>query len=118
MSKKSRSKKHQQTIDVGYWIAVTLPADIAPLRSYVGQVQAVDEQGSRLVRLVADGDGPAYDLFIPWVNLDSALVATPDHDERLFAQEAAKWQEAMRGPARDHVEGTGEDTQTDTSVSG
>src|SRR5437762_3065935 len=32
-----------QTIAVGFWVAITLPENMAPLRSYVGKIQAVDE---------------------------------------------------------------------------
>jgi hypothetical protein len=119
MSKKSRVKKSRQTIEVGYWLAVTLPADTAPLRSYVGHVQAVDEHGIRLTlvdRVL--GTATPYDLFIPWANLASALIATPAQDENGFVQEAGKWQEAMTEERQAPRAGKGEETQTDPSVSG
>lgn len=40
-------KDKNQTIAVGFWMAVTLREGTAPLLSYVGQVQAVDERGIR-----------------------------------------------------------------------
>ena len=77
-------------------MAVTLSKDTAPLRSYVGKVQAVDEHGIRLT--LVDwimGKATNFDFFVPWSNLESALIATPEHDTESFGQEAGKWQEAM-----------------------
>jgi hypothetical protein len=119
MSKKSRAKKSTPTIEVGYWMAVTLPAGTAPLRSYVGQVQAVDDHGIRLtlVDWVME-TATKYDLFVPWANLASALIATPEYDETGFVQEARNWQAAMTDARKAPGEGKGEDTRTDPSVTG
>ena len=49
MAEKSRFSRHaEHSIEVGYWMAVVLPKDTAPLRCYVGKVQAVDDYGVRL----------------------------------------------------------------------
>jgi len=97
MAERSRSTKRiNQAIEIGYWMAVTLPKDTAPLRCYVGQVQAVDEHGIRLT--LVDwfaGRATGFDLFVPWSNIESALIATPDHSTEYFGQEAEKWQTAM-----------------------
>src|SRR5918911_1451992 len=92
------------TIEVGYWIATTLKKDTAPLRCFVGQVKAVDEHGIRVTLIDHErytttnyGLFTDYDLFIPWANLESALVVTRLHDEDkyLFCRDASRWQDAM-----------------------
>ena len=89
-----------ETIEVGYWIAATLKKDTAPLRCFVGQVAAVDERGIRVtLRDRSDvtpnyGHFVDYDLFIPWSNLESALIATP-HNANYFGNPAITWQDAM-----------------------
>jgi len=35
-------------LKVGWWVALTLKPNVAPLRSYVGQIQAVDAEGIRI----------------------------------------------------------------------
>lgn len=93
----SRSEhRPPSTIAVGYWLAVVLPPDTAPLRCYVGQVQAVDVQGIRLTLVdwlsgMADG----FDVFVPWRHIQSAFIATPEHDLHDFARRAGQWQDAM-----------------------
>jgi len=87
-----------QTIAVGFWVAITLPENMAPLRSYVGKVQAVDEHGMRLTLidwLTMSATG--YDLFVPWAHLQSAFIATPEHDREHFGEEAGAWQKTMVG---------------------
>jgi len=92
-----------ETIEVGYWIAATLKKDTAPLRCFVGQIVAVDAFGLK-IHLDMDGlerekinRGIFYtcDVFVPWPNLESALLAEPDCDLSHFNQDANKWQEAM-----------------------
>ena len=83
-------------IEVGYWMAVVVAKDTAPLRCYVGKVQAVDEHGVRLTLIDwITGSATNYDIFVPWKNLESALIATPEHDTSDFGEQAGKWQEAM-----------------------
>jgi hypothetical protein len=97
MAHPSRSvKPPAPTLDVGYWVAVVLPPGTAPLRCYVGQVQAVDAQGIRLTLvdwLVGMADD--FDLFVPWRHLESAFIATPEHDLSDFGRRAGQWQDAM-----------------------
>jgi elongation factor P hydroxylase len=97
MSENSRAPQGtEHSIDVGYWMAVVLPKDTAPLRCYVGQVQAVDEQGVRLTLMDwITGTASNYDFFVAWRNLESALIATPEHSRHDFEQQARQWQEAM-----------------------
>jgi hypothetical protein len=97
MTEKVRSlHRGNQTIEVGYWMAVSLRKGTAPLRSYVGQVEAIDDHGIRLtlvdwLREAAAG----FDFFVPWGNIESSLIATPQHDMTTFIQEAGTWQEKM-----------------------
>jgi hypothetical protein len=97
MAHASRSPRPSpRTLDVGYWVAMVVPKATAPLRCYVGQVQAVDAQGVR-VTLVdwLTGTADDFDLFVPWRNLESALIATPEHSLEYFARRAGEWQAAM-----------------------
>lgn len=87
------------TLQPGYVAAITLKPDSAPLRSYVGEVQAVDEHGVRLT--LVDwliGTFSGYDLFVPWDALCAALVATDEHDIRANPDAFSKWQTRMITP--------------------
>jgi hypothetical protein len=97
MAERSRSpRRAKQSIEVGYWMAVVLPKDTAPLRCYVGKVQAVDDHGIRLTLVDwITGMASNYDFFVAWRNLESALIATPEHSTHDFGQQAGQWQEAM-----------------------
>lgn len=86
------------TLEVGYAVALTLKADAAPSRAYVGRIEAIDERGVRLT--LVDwlmGMFCGWDLFVPWEQIASALVATPDHDVKAFGDSAADWQTRMDG---------------------
>lgn len=86
------------TIKPGYWIAASLKPNTAPLRCYVGQVQAVDDLGVRLTLVDwLSGLAAMDDIFIPWHNLESALIATEDHDKTHFGDAAIQWQNQMCG---------------------
>jgi len=88
------------TIEPGFWVAVTLKKDSAPLRVYVGQVQEVDDSGIRLTLIDwLIGTATGWDLFVPWATLEAALVATPEHDVERFGEAGARWQEATKGEA-------------------
>ena len=83
-------------LEPGYAVALTLTPDAAPLRVYVGQVQTVDEHGVRLT--LVDwliGSFSGWDVFVPWSQITSALVATPDHDVPRFGDAAGDWQRRM-----------------------
>jgi hypothetical protein len=69
-------EKRQPTLYPGFWAALTLRAGTAPLRCYVGVVQSVDAHGVRIT--LVDwlmGSATGFDVFVPWSNLESALVA-------------------------------------------
>jgi hypothetical protein len=90
------AKYKDQTIAAEFWIALTLREGTAPLRSYVGQVQAVDANGVRLTLIDwIIGSASGYDLFVPWTNIEAALIATPEHDADGFGERAAAWQKAV-----------------------
>jgi len=92
------AKYKDQTIAAEFWIALTLREGTAPLRSYVGQVQAVDTNGIRLTLIDwLIGNASGYDLFVPWLNIEAALIATPEHDADGFSKRAAAWQKAVSG---------------------
>lgn len=100
MAKKTMTKNVTRARDMGlapgYWVALVLVEGAAPLRCYVGQVQAIDERGVRLTLVDWVVGIPAgWDFFAPWPSILSALVATPQHDVKRFGERAAKWQEQM-----------------------
>jgi hypothetical protein len=89
-------KYKDQTIAAGFWVALTLREGTAPLRSYVGEVQAVDGNGIRLtlidwISLTMSGS----DLFVPWSNIEAALIATPEHNPEMFVEQAKAWQNSV-----------------------
>ena len=90
-------------LQVGYAVALTLPEGVAPLRCYVGQIEAINDRGLRMT--LVDwliGTFTGNDLFVPWSNIESCLVCTDDHDLGLFLKYGAiKWQENMTGK-REH----------------
>jgi hypothetical protein len=86
----------------GWWVAVTLKPDTAPLRSYVGRIQVVDAQGIRLTLVDwFTGGASGWDLYIPHSNLESALVATEDHDIEGFRDASAEWSNRMNGQGKE-----------------
>ncbi len=107
MSNESKGRK-AHTLEVGYWVALSLRAGAAPLSCYVGQIEATDERGVRIT--LVDwimGTASGYDLFVPWSEITAALVATPEQDEKGFAERASKWQQSMaklRSPEPAEVE--------------
>ncbi|EGK85120.1 hypothetical protein [Microcoleus vaginatus] len=89
-------KYKDQTIAAGFWVALTLREGTAPLRSYVGEVQTVDGNGIRLtlidwISLTLNG----FDLFVPWSNIEAALIATPEHNSERFVEEAKAWPKSV-----------------------
>ena len=86
----------EATIQKGYWMALTLTRGSAPLRSYVGQVQAIDDHGIRLTLIDwPTGIAAGNDLFVSWKNLQVSLVATQEHSIEVFIKSAEKWQGEM-----------------------
>lgn len=88
-----------RTLAPGFWVAVTLAENAAPLRSYVGQIQAVDGHGIRL-KLVDWLVGAACgdDLYVPWGAIRAGLISTPPHDQDDFLGRAEQWQAKMTEP--------------------
>jgi hypothetical protein len=102
-------KWQQQTLAPGFWVAITLKPDAAPLRVYVGQIQAVDTHGVRLT--LVDwlvGNASSWDFYAPWETITCALLATPDHDLGQFGERAADWQQRMEEPAGQATAGASE----------
>jgi len=62
----------EKTLKLGWWVSRTLHRDIAPLRSYVGQIQQVDERGLRIT-MINWLDGAASDRLVTMV-LSRALT--------------------------------------------
>jgi hypothetical protein len=91
--KRNGKTAQEAGLAVGYGVALTLREGTAPLRCYVGQVQAVDEHGVRITLIDwLTGAANEWDFFATWDSITSALVATPAHATELFADAAAKWQ--------------------------
>jgi len=93
------------SLQVGYWVALTLTPDSAPLNSYVGTVQALDGHGIRITLVDwISGRADGWDLFLPWSSIQSALVATHSHNVKGFGEAAGEWQQSigeMRGEGGD-----------------
>lgn len=90
------SKGNQLALKIGWWAAVTLKPGTAPLRCYVGKIEALDDRGLRLATVDwITGDATNWDLFVPHNNIESALVATDQHHLAAFREPAARWQHAM-----------------------
>ena len=91
---------------LGDVVALSLRADTAPLRSYVGSVQYLGPDGVRITLMDWIVGYPAsFDFYAPWRNVESALVATKNHDTTNFGDDAGKWQTQMNK--------LGHDAQTD-----
>jgi hypothetical protein len=79
----AKEKVTDATLKVGWWVALVLKPDAAPSRSYAGRIQAIDERGLRITLIDwFTGMAARFDLYVPLASLESALVATPDHDVR------------------------------------
>jgi hypothetical protein len=89
-------KSNDVTFKQGWWVAVTVKPGTAPLYCYVGQIQAIDSQGIRLTLVDwITGGAAGWDFYVPHSNVESALVATEEHDLKAFGDAAGKWQESM-----------------------
>ncbi|MFC1941637.1 hypothetical protein ACFLWU_00260 [Chloroflexota bacterium] len=94
-----------QVIREGYYVAICLVSGTAPQCCYIGMVTATDEYGVRINPVHWDDklDVVAVnteDLYVPWENIDSMLVCTPEHPTRRFLRDRApQWRteiESMR----------------------
>ncbi len=91
------AKKPSRGLEVGFYAAICLRPDAAPLRCYVGLVEAVDEHGVRLTLIDWVLGAPTdYDLFVAWSEITAALVSTPDHDLHDFGRRAGQWQQQQK----------------------
>ena len=78
-------------------VALSVTPDISPHFAPVGEIQAVDEQGVRITLMDwIIGSFVGSDLFIPWRNVEAAMVFTSEHAPELFGPEAVRWQESMK----------------------
>jgi hypothetical protein len=107
--KKQTSKQPQPLLKPGWWVALTLKPDTAPLRCYVGQIQALSDDGVRLTLVDwFTGMAAGYDFYVPHRNIESALVCTEEHDLKGFGDHAGKWQTNMgpkeKEPISEHTE--------------
>jgi len=94
--KKAEKAETPGVLKVGYWVALTLRPDVAPLRCYVGTVAEVDAIGVRLTLVDwFSGEATGHDFFAPWSSITSALVGTPADNLELFGKAASKWQSQM-----------------------
>ncbi len=94
---KPATKPTEPTLKPGRWAAVVLKSGAAPLRCYVGQIQAIDTQGVRLTLIDwILGSATNWDFFVPHASLESVFVCTDQHDLTQFGDVAGKWQEAMK----------------------
>jgi len=82
-----------RTLERGWWLALTLHRDTAPLRCYAGQVCAVDERGVRLAMIDwQDGSASDIHIFVPWSSIASAMVVTESDALDQFERRAGDWQ--------------------------
>lgn len=83
-------------IATGFYAVIVVKPGITPERCYIGVVQATDDKGLRLTLI--DWDVKAFeswDLYVSWENIDSAMVATPQHSAQKFLEDAMKWVRAF-----------------------
>lgn len=88
-------------LSVGDYVAATVRAGTAPLRNYVGRIEAVDDRGIRLTLmdwLVSSAIG--NDLFVPWSSLETTLVDTSGGGRETFLASAKNYQSRMNGADR------------------
>lgn len=93
---KAQLSDAQPTLKVGWWAAITLKAGTAPLRCYVGKIEAVDAESMRLTLVDwISGMAAGYDFWVPRRNIESMLLATEEHDLDGFGEHAGGWQTEM-----------------------
>ena len=86
-----------KTIEKGHWVALTLKPNTAPMACYVGRVQEIDAKGVRITLIDwIIGTASGWDFYTSWNNIDSALVATSEHDVGRFGEAAGRWQTQMK----------------------
>lgn len=76
----------------GFYVAILLKKGTAPERCYVGLVESTDDNGVRLTLLDWEvKECVSWDLYVAWGNIESAMIATPNHYMNKFLDEAMKW---------------------------
>jgi hypothetical protein len=103
MNEPTATNKVDTLLKPGWWVTPTLKPDTAPMRCYVGQIQALSNEGIRLTLVdwisgMADG----YDVYVPHRNIESALVCTDKHDLKGFRDASSHWQNDMNKAAAEH----------------
>ena len=95
-----------QAIQPGYCIAVYLVPGTAAECCYIGIVEATDEIGV-LINLVHWDDkldmvgGYSESLFVPWTNVNSALISTEQQPTRRFMiDKAPRWKATVEASIR------------------
>jgi len=87
-----------QTIQSGYYVALSLVPGSAPCNCYIGLVQAVDELGLRMDLVHWDEKldmvgGHTEGLFVPWESVTSMLVCAAGQPiGRFIRDKAPEWQ--------------------------
>jgi hypothetical protein len=90
---KKPTSNRQTLLKVGWWVALTLKPDTASLHCFVGQIEAISDDGIRLTLVDwFDGMPTGYDFYVPHRNIESALVCTDKHNLKGFGDEAGRWQ--------------------------
>ena len=101
----NQENRNRYGLRVGWWVAATVSEGIAPARCFVGQVEHVGEEGIRLTLMDwLVGRAAGWDVWIPWRNLECAMVCTGAHDLRQFGESAGQWQEHIHGLNKSQVE--------------
>jgi hypothetical protein len=109
--KKKPTKGSKPLLKVGWWAALNLKPDVAPRRCYVGQIQAMSDDGIRITLVDRiSGLAEGHDLYIPHRNIESALVCTEEDDFEGFGDDAGKWQTKMdekdKTPSTENADGS------------
>lgn len=97
---KNAAAKKVPMFKVGWLVTVTMKLDTAPRRCYTGEIQALNSRGIRLTQLGVMDRAEGFDLYVPYRNIDSALVATDEHDQYEFPDRARQWSEGMCNPEK------------------
>lgn len=76
-------------LEGGQLVVLSVRKDTMNSKDYVGQVQQVSEYGVRITLMdwIA-GTFVGFDFFAPWTSIQSAMVATKDHDREGFLEYA------------------------------
>ena len=91
------TEEGRPTLEAGMLVALSVTPDTTPHTAPVGEIQAVDEHGVRITLMDwIVGTFTGSDLFVPWRNVEAAMVFTSEHSRELFGDDAARWQKRMK----------------------